>query len=105
MGLESTGVDANGHYTSYFSAWAASSPWASTSTAGFAEGDFNIERIQEIGWDFGCTAFFPATGGNPYPAPYDQEFGLGGAGEWTLWEDGKQFHMHFGDMGLEIDWF
>ncbi|KAJ7028218.1 hypothetical protein C8F04DRAFT_1399046 [Mycena alexandri] len=98
LGLESTGGDADGHYASYASAWAASSPWASAPTAGFAEGDFDIWRIPEIGWELGCTAIHAVSGGNEYPAPYYQEFGLGRAEG----EDGEQLDMHFGDMGMEM---
>ncbi|KAF7342182.1 Repressor ROX1 [Mycena venus] len=99
LGLESTttgepavvgGMEAN-DYSSYASAWAATSPWASTSTsAGLAEGDFDIGRIPEIGWDLGCAAF-------PIAQPTFNE------SEFASYEGGEpsaELDMHFGDMDM-----
>ncbi|KAJ7702546.1 hypothetical protein B0H16DRAFT_742342 [Mycena metata] len=71
LGLESAGMDADGHYVSYASAWAASSPRASAPTAGFADGDFDIGRIPDIEWDLGRTAFPAASGGTHMEMGYD----------------------------------
>ncbi|KAJ7044438.1 hypothetical protein C8F04DRAFT_1228713 [Mycena alexandri] len=98
----SNGVDAEGHYTSYAYAWAASSPWASAPTMGLAECDFDIGRLPEIGFEFGRTAFPAVSGGNKYPAPYNQEFGFGGVWEPTLGEDWEQLNMHLGERELEM---
>ncbi|KAJ7711721.1 hypothetical protein B0H16DRAFT_1627404 [Mycena metata] len=96
LGSELMGADG---YVSYASAWAAASPWASAPTAGFAEGDFDIARIPEIGWELGCTAFPAVSGGNEFPTPYEAEFGLGGVGEPMLGDGGEPLEMHFGGYG------
>lgn len=105
-------------YASYASAWAAASPWATSTAhggaAGLAEGDFDIGRIPEIGWELGCAAF-PAS--QPSFGGYDGVDGScgydgGEMGEYD--EQGMDFggeqggeapgelDLHFGDLGIDM---
>ncbi|KAJ7834261.1 hypothetical protein B0H14DRAFT_1159133 [Mycena olivaceomarginata] len=102
LGLDSTGQSAGEDYAS---AWAASSPWASTSSAGLTEGDFDIGRIPEIGWELGCAAFpaaqpsFPGSEFLSLDGSYEVE--MGEFGEQAL---GGELDLHFGDLGMgELD--
>ncbi|KAJ7156248.1 hypothetical protein C8R46DRAFT_1294851 [Mycena filopes] len=102
-------AEADAHaYTSYASAWAASSPWASAApSAGLTESDFDIGRIPEIGWDLGCgtgtaSAYGGAVeGGDEFPAMYEYggEAGPGASG------DGGELDMHFGEMDMDMGGF
>ncbi|KAF7335793.1 Repressor ROX1 [Mycena venus] len=104
LGLDSSepavvgGTSMETDYTSYTSTWAASSPWGTSSGAGLAEGDFDIGRIPEIGWELGCAAFpaaQPAFPGSEFLAN-DAEMGeldLGGG-------DSSELDLHFGDLGM-----
>ncbi|KAJ7646275.1 hypothetical protein DFH06DRAFT_1135875 [Mycena polygramma] len=110
LGLESTNGEpavAGGmeDYSSYASAWAASSPWASTPNgAGLTEGDFDIGRIPEIGWELGCAAYpaaQPAFPGSEFLAQegsYDSE--MGEFGDHPLGGEGSELDLHFGDLGM-----
>lgn len=102
MGEPGVASGTEADYSSYASAWAASSPWATAPNgAGLTEGDFDIGRIPEIGWDLGCPAFpaaQPAFSTNELSGSlegaYEVEFGeqaLGGNNELDL---------HFGDLGV-----
>ncbi|KAJ6578472.1 hypothetical protein B0H19DRAFT_1062954 [Mycena capillaripes] len=109
LGLESGepavvgGMEAD--YSSYASAWAASSPWASTTTgAGLTEGDFDIGRIPEIGWELGCAAYpaaqpvFPGSEFVSLDGGYDGE--MGDFGDHAMGGEGSELDLHFGDLGM-----
>jgi hypothetical protein len=105
-------------YASYASAWAAASPWATSTAhggaAGLAEGDFDIGRIPEIGWELGCAAF-PAS--QPSFGGYDGVDGSCGYDGGEMGEYGEQgmdfggeqggeapgeLDLHFGDLGIDM---
>ncbi|KAJ7730612.1 hypothetical protein DFH07DRAFT_756234 [Mycena maculata] len=102
LGLEepaiASGTGMEPDYASYASAWMAASPWgAAPPGAGLAEGDFDIGRIPEIGWELGCAAFpaaQPAFPGGAYEGGEMHEFGEQGVGE------PGGLDMHFGEMGM-----
>lgn len=97
LGLESTGTAAD--YSSYTSVWAASSPWASSTTgAGLTEGDFDIGRIPEIGLDFGLGCAFPGPGGEfvSYEGGESGEFDRSGQ------PPSAELELHFGDMDMDM---
>ncbi|KAJ7127398.1 hypothetical protein C8R43DRAFT_698606 [Mycena crocata] len=101
-------VDAD--YSSYAASWAAASPWATSNTgAGLAEGDFDIGRIPEIGWDMGCAAFpaaQPAFPGSDYSSGEMHDFsdGMGGMGmggeQQQFGEHNGELDLQFGDLGM-----
>lgn len=86
-------------YSSYASVWAASSPWAPTTTgAGLTEGDFDMERIPKIGWELGCAAY-PAV--QPFLANdggYDGN--MGDFRDHAVGGEGSELDLHFGDLGM-----
>ncbi|KAJ7745531.1 hypothetical protein DFH07DRAFT_15187 [Mycena maculata] len=89
----STGMEPD--YSSYASAWMASSPWASDTTGGgLAEGDFDIGRIPEIGWELSCAAL----PGSDFAAPYDGGE-MHGFGEQSMPGEPRELDIHFGEMG------
>ncbi|KAJ6550413.1 hypothetical protein DFH09DRAFT_1086678 [Mycena vulgaris] len=117
------GMGMEADYTSYASAWAAASPWASAAGmgggAGLQEGDFDIGRIPEIGWE-GCAGMGAAGFGSsfaafPGDAQHDFDAGEGGgyAGEGEgedefserRFEGGGELDLHFGemDMGMGLE--
>ncbi|KAJ7771753.1 hypothetical protein B0H16DRAFT_194533 [Mycena metata] len=93
-------------YSSYASAWAASSPWATTSGgAGLTEGDFDIARIPEIGWELGCAAFpaaQPAFPGSEFSPSLDGGYEGGEMREFGEQARGNsnELDLNFGDLGV-----
>ncbi|KAF8201872.1 hypothetical protein K438DRAFT_1965325 [Mycena galopus ATCC 62051] len=79
------GVDAASEYSMSSSLWAATSPWGSATTAGapaqptLMDGDFDIGRIPEVGWDLGSGFTSPAPEGG-----YDGELELVYPGEMEM---------------------
>ncbi|KAJ7454271.1 hypothetical protein B0H11DRAFT_1926484 [Mycena galericulata] len=99
-------------YASYASAWAASSPWAAAGPASaMAEGDFDIGRIPEIGWEMGGCASSSSSsfgyheglgqGGDAYEGHGHAEGGYEGA-EGDGADDGADADDGMG-MGMGMD--
>ncbi|KAJ7613238.1 hypothetical protein FB45DRAFT_274420 [Roridomyces roridus] len=87
-------------YAAYASVWATTSPWAAAPSAasGFAEGDFDISRIPELGWDLSC-----GTGAAPqgelelaYPIDFGMDMGAADEGSVDLDLGGNGLDLHFG---------
>lgn len=79
---------------------------------GLQEGDFDIGRIAEIGWDVGAGAACPSSDASPLfssaypPDEGEDQDGEGegeGEGELGYPEDGQGQGMDFGGEGMDLD--
>ncbi|KAJ7506123.1 hypothetical protein B0H11DRAFT_1974841, partial [Mycena galericulata] len=97
--VDTTSAHPDASYASYASAWAAASPWASmptTMATGLADGDFDIGRIPEIGWEMGCSAF----PGSEFPSGEFGTQGMDMGGEEFAGPSDSALGLHFGDLGM-----